>query len=44
MIKGVLFDMDSVLLDTEVTGRQLFVDICAELGYEFKPDYPDCED
>lgn len=38
MIKGVLFDMDGVLLDTEVMGRQLFVDICAELGYEFKPE------
>ena len=38
MIKGVLFDMDGVLLDTEVIGRQLFVDICAELGYTFLPE------
>lgn len=38
MIKGVLFDMDGVLLDTEVLGRQLFVDICAELGYRFAPE------
>lgn len=37
MIKGVLFDMDGVLLDTEVEGRRLFVEICAELGYDFKP-------
>jgi len=38
MIKGVLFDMDGVLLDTEVLGRQFFVDICAELGYRFAPE------
>ena len=38
MIKGVLFDMDGVLLDTEGMGRHLFVTICAELGYDFKPE------
>jgi len=38
MIKGVLFDMDGVLLDTEVLGRQIFVDVCAELGYVFQPE------
>lgn len=33
MIKGVLFDMDGVLLDTERIGRDIYLRRCAELGY-----------
>lgn len=33
MIKGVLFDMDGVLLDTERIGREIYLNKCAELGY-----------
>ena len=38
MIKGVLFDMDGVLIDTECISRQIFVDVCAELGYTLPPE------
>lgn len=33
MIRGVLFDMDGVLLDTERLGRQIYLRVCAEVGY-----------
>lgn len=38
MIKGVLFDMDGVLIDSEQITRQIFVDVCADLGYVFEPE------
>jgi len=38
MIKGVLFDMDGVLIDSERISRQIFVDVCAELGYTLLPE------
>ena len=33
MIKGVLFDMDGVILDTERIGRAIYIEACAEAGY-----------
>lgn len=33
MIKGVLFDMDGVILDTERQGRTIFLNECAKRGY-----------
>ncbi len=33
MIRGVLFDMDGVLLDTERMGREIYKQECARLGY-----------
>ena len=33
MIRGVLFDMDGVLLDTERMGQMYFIRLCHELGY-----------
>ena len=33
MIKGVLFDMDGVILDTERQGRTVFLEECARRGY-----------
>lgn len=33
MIKGVLFDMDGVILDTERQGRSIFLAECARRGY-----------
>ena len=33
MIKGVLFDMDGVILDTERQGRSIFLEECAKRGY-----------
>ena len=34
MIRAVLFDMDGVLLDTEVLGLRAMADITADLGYK----------
>lgn len=34
MIRGILFDMDGVLLDTERLGSRLFTQVCARRGYE----------
>lgn len=33
MIRGVLFDMDGVILDTERFGRGIYLQTCADLGY-----------
>ena len=33
MIKGVLFDMDGVILDSERLGRDIYLDLCHKLGY-----------
>ena len=33
MIKGVLFDMDGVVLDSERLGREIYLDKCHEMGY-----------
>ena len=33
MIKGVLFDMDGVILDSERVGREIYLNKCHELGY-----------
>ena len=38
MIRGVLFDMDGVLLDTEGLSQRIFVETCAEAGYTLKPE------
>ena len=38
MIKGVLFDMDGVLVDTEGLSCRIFVETCAEAGYALKPE------
>ena len=38
MIKGVLFDMDGVLVDTEGLSRRIFVETCAEAGYTLQPE------
>ena len=38
MIKGVLFDMDGVLVDTEGLSRRIFVETCAEAGYTLNPE------
>lgn len=38
MIRGVLFDMDGVLLDTEKLGSQILPEIFAELGYNCPDD------
>ena len=34
MIRGVLFDMDGILLDSERLGRSIFQQACRERGYE----------
>jgi len=33
MIKGVLFDMDGVILDSERLGREIYIRKCHEMGY-----------
>ena len=33
MIKGVLFDMDGVVLDSERLGREIYIGKCHEMGY-----------
>ncbi len=33
MIRGVLFDMDGVILDSERLGREIYIGKCHELGY-----------
>ncbi len=33
MIRGVLFDMDGVLIDSERLGREIYKEECARLGY-----------
>lgn len=33
MIKGVLFDMDGVILDSERVGRDIYLEKCHEMGY-----------
>lgn len=33
MIKGVLFDMDGVILDSERLGREIYIGKCHEMGY-----------
>ena len=33
MIRGVLFDLDGVILDTERLGRGIYLKACAEAGY-----------
>lgn len=33
MIRGVLFDMDGIILDTERFGRGIYLQTCADLGY-----------
>ena len=33
MIKGVLFDMDGVILDSERVGREIYMGKCYEMGY-----------
>lgn len=33
MIKGVLFDMDGVILDSERIGREIYINQCHKLGY-----------
>lgn len=33
MIRGVLFDLDGVILDTERLGRSIYLRACAEAGY-----------
>lgn len=35
MIRGVLFDMDGVLLDTERLGLEIMIRLCARRGYAF---------
>ena len=38
MIRGVLFDMDGLLLDTERLGARILPRLCRERGYEVPPD------
>ena len=38
MIRGVLFDMDGILLDSERLGRSIFQQACRERGYEVDND------
>lgn len=38
MVKGVLFDMDGVLLDTERYGREALIAVAKERGYAFPPE------
>ena len=33
MIKGVLFDMDGVVLDSERIGREIYIERCHRMGY-----------
>ena len=37
MIRGVLFDMDGLLLDTERLGMRIMPDVCARMGYSMPP-------
>lgn len=35
MIKAVIFDLDGIIIDTEVISYQLFKDIAGQYGHEF---------
>ena len=39
MIKAVIFDLDGLLLDTEIISYQIYKDILDEYGYEYSEEY-----
>ena len=39
MIKGVIFDMDGLIIDTEKWLQKYYVKSARELGYDMKPEY-----
>ena len=39
MIKGIIFDMDGLIIDTEKWLQKYYVKAACELGYDMKPEY-----
>ena len=39
MIRGALFDMDGVLIDSEAMGRDIFYDLARERGYDVERNF-----